>query len=170
MISSQEKISQVMQPSNILRLRRVNEVKNNSVIVTTSETASLLEVSQLMSEYKVNSVIITQKRKLKTQKTEIEEPIGLIVKDDIIQAYFLDMNLAKIPVQKVMKTELNFLQLTDSLWDAHKKMLQEQVQILIVCSQQGELLGRINQTNLLQLLDPTEMFRLVRKNVSLWKS
>ena len=162
-IVTPEKISQVMQPSNILRLRRVNEVKNNSVIVTTSETASLLEVSQLMSEYKVNSVIITQKRKLKTQKTEIEEPIGLIVKDDIIQAYFLDMNLAKIPVQKVMKTELNFLQLTDSLWDAHKKMLQEQVQILIVCSQQGELLGRINQTNLLQLLDPTEMFRLVRK-------
>ncbi|MCL2932637.1 MAG: CBS domain-containing protein [Trichodesmium sp. MAG_R03] len=158
-----EKIRQVLQPSNILRLRRVNEVKNNSVTVTISETASLLEVSQLMLEYKVNSVIITQKRKLQTQKTEIEEPIGIIVKDDIVQAYFLNMDLTKIPVQKVMKTELNFLKSTDSLWDAHKKMLQEQVQILIVCSKQKELLGTINQTNLLQLLDPTEMFRLVRK-------
>lgn len=158
-----EKIRQVLQPSNILRLRRINEVKNDCVTVTSFKTASLLKVSQLMSEYKVNSVIITQKRKLQTQKTEIEEPIGIVTKDNIVQAYFLNMDLAKIPVQKVMKTELNFLNSTDSLWDAHKKMLHEQVQILVVCSKQGELLGTVNQTNLLQVLDPTVMFGLVRK-------
>ena len=158
-----EKIRQVLQPSNILRLRRINEVKNDCVTVTSLKTASLLKVSQLMSEYKVSSVIITQKRKLQTQKTEIEEPIGIVTKDNIVQAYFLNMDLAKIPVQKVMKTELNFLNSTDSLWDAHKKMLHEQVQILVVCSKQGELLGTVNQTNLLQVLDPTVMFGLVRK-------
>jgi signal transduction histidine kinase/CBS domain-containing protein len=158
-----EKIRQVLQPSNILRLRRINEVKNDCVTVTSFKTASLLKVSQLMSEYKVSSVIITQKRKLQTQKTEIEEPIGIVTKDNIVQAYFLNMDLAKIPVQKVMKTELNFLNSTDSLWDAHKKMLQEQVQILVVRSKQGELLGTVNQTNLLQVLDPTVMFGLVRK-------
>ena len=158
-----EKIRQVLQPSNILRLRRINEVKNDCVTVTSFKTASLLKVSQLMSEYKVSSVIITQKRKLQTQKTEIEEPIGIVTKDNIVQAYFLNMDLAKIPVQKVMKTELNFLNSTDSLWDAHKKMLQEQVQIVVVCSKQGELLGTVNQTNLLQVLDPTVMFGLVRK-------
>ncbi len=158
-----EKIRQVLQPSNILRLRRINEVKNDCVTVTSFKTASLLKVSQLMSEYKVSSVIITQKRKLQTQKTEIEEPIGIVTKDHIVQAYFLNMDLAKIPVQKVMKTELNFLNSTDSLWDAHKKMLHEQVQILVVCSKQGELLGTVNQTNLLQVLDPTVMFGLVRK-------
>ena len=158
-----EKIRQVLQPSNILRLRRINEVKNDCVTVTSLKTASLLKVSQLMSEYKVSSVIITQKRKLQTQKTEIEEPIGIVTKDNIVQAYFLNMDLAKIPVQKVMKTELNFLNSTDSLWDAHKKMLQEQVQIVVVCSKQGELLGTVNQTNLLQVLDPTVMFGLVRK-------
>lgn len=158
-----EKIRQVLQPSNILRLRRINEVKNDCVTVTSFKTASLLKVSQLMSEYKVSSVIITQKRKLQTQKTEIEEPIGIVTKDHIVQAYFLNMDLAKIPVQKVMKTELNFLNSTDSLWDAHKKMLQEQVQILVVRSKQGELLGTVNQTNLLQVLDPTVMFGLVRK-------
>lgn len=158
-----EKIRQVLQPSNILRLRRINEVKNDCVTVTSFKTASLLKVSQLMSEYKVSSVIIKQKRKLQTQKTEIEEPIGIVTKDHIVQAYFLNMDLAKIPVQKVMKTELNFLNSTDSLWDAHKKMLHEQVQILVVCSKQGELLGTVNQTNLLQVLDPTVMFGLVRK-------
>lgn len=42
-------------------------------------------------------------------------------------------------------------------------MLHEQVQILVVCSKQGELLGTVNQTNLLQVLDPTVMFGLVRK-------
>ncbi|NEQ41722.1 MAG: CBS domain-containing protein [Okeania sp. SIO3I5] len=162
-ILTPEKIRQVLQPSNILRLRRVNEVRNDTVTVTISGTASLLQVSQLMSQKKVNSVIITQKRKLKIQKTEIETPIGIIGNDDIVQAYFLDIDLAKTPVQKVMKTELNCLRPTDSLWDAHKKMLQEEVQLLIVCSKQGELLGTVNQTSLLQVLDPTVMFGLVRK-------
>ncbi len=156
-----EKIRQVLQPSNILRLRRVNEVKNDSVTVTIPGTASLLKVSQLMAENKVNSVIITQKKKVQTQS--IEKPLGIIANDDIAQAYFLDMDLGKIPVKKVMKTQMNFLQSSDSLWNAHKKMLQEQVQILIVCSKQGELLGTVNQTSLLQVLDPTVMFGLVRE-------
>ncbi len=155
-----EKIRQVLQPSNILRLRRVNEVKNDSVTVTIPGTASLLKVSQLMAEKKVKSVIITQKKKVQTQS--IEKPVGIIANDEIAQAYFLDMDLAKIPVKKVMKTQMNFLQPTDSLWNAHKKMLQAQVQILIVCSTQGELLGTVNQTSLLQVLDPTVMFGLVR--------
>ncbi|MGD1807490.1 CBS domain-containing protein [Dapis sp. BLCC M126] len=156
-----EKIRQVLQPSNMLRSRRVNEVKNDSVTVTISGTASLLKVSQLMAENKVNSVIITQKKKVQTQS--IEKPIGIIANDEIAQAYFIDMDLAKVPVKKVMKTQMNFLQPTDSLWDAHKKMLQAQVQLLIVCSEQGELLGTVNQTSLLQVLDPTVMFGLVRK-------
>ena len=89
-----EKIRQVLQPSNILRLRRVNEVKNDSVTVTIPGTASLLKVSQLMAENKVNSVIITQKKKVQTQS--IEKPLGIIANDDIAQAYFLDMDLGKI--------------------------------------------------------------------------
>ncbi len=156
-----EKIRQVLQPSNILRLRRVNEVKNDSVTVTIPETASLLKVSQLMVEKKVNSVIITQKKKVQTKS--IEKPVGIISNDDIAQAYFIDIDLAKIPVKKVMKTQMNFLQLTDSLWNAHKKMLQEQVQILIICGKQEELIGTVNQTSLLQALDPTVMFGLVGK-------
>ena len=158
-----EKIRQVLQPSNILRLRRVNEIKNDCVTVTISATESLLQVSKLMSEYKVNNVIITQKKKLKTQNKKIEEPIGIVTQDDILQAYFLNMDLAKIPVKTIMDTELNFVKSTNSLWDAQKKMLQEQVQVLLVCSQQGELLGTVNQANLLQVVDPTVMFGLVKK-------
>ncbi|NET44235.1 CBS domain-containing protein [Okeania sp. SIO2B3] len=158
-----ERIRQVLQPSNILSSKKVNEVKNDSVSVTTPETSSLLKISQLMSDRQVNSVIVTQKKKHKTQKTEIEKPVGIITTDDIAQAYFINMNLATTPVKKVMKMPLNFLKQTDSLWDAHKKMLQEQVQILIVCGKQGEFLGTVNQASLLQVLDPTVMFGLVRK-------
>ncbi|NEO54880.1 MAG: CBS domain-containing protein [Okeania sp. SIO3B5] len=162
-IVTPEGIRQVLQPSNILRLRSVNEVKNDSVAVTTPETTSLLEVSQLMANQKVNSVIVTQKKKSKTQRTEIEKPVGIITTDDIAQAYFINISLAATPVKKVMKMPINSLKQTDSLWDAHKKMLQEQVQILIVCGKQGEFLGTVNQASLLQVLDPTVMFGLVRK-------
>lgn len=162
-IVTPEGIRQVLQPSNILRLRSVNEVKNDSFTVITPETTSLLEASQLMSDKQVNSVIVTQKKKNKTQKTEIEKPVGIITTDDIALAYFINLSLAKTPVKKVMKMPLNSLKQTDSLWDAHKKMLQEQAQILIVCGKQGEFLGTVNQASLLQVLDPTVMFGLVRK-------
>ncbi|NET78698.1 MULTISPECIES: CBS domain-containing protein [Okeania] len=158
-----ERIRQVLQPSNILSSRRVNEVKNDSFTVTTPETASLLEVSKLMSDQQVNSVIVTQNKKNKTQRTEIDKPVGIITTDDIAQGYYINMSLATTPVKKVMKTPLNCLKQTDSLWDAHKKMLHEQVEILIVCGKQGEFLGTVNQTSLLQVLDPTVMFGLVRK-------
>ena len=158
-----ERIRQVLQPSNILRSRRVNEVKNDSVAVTAPEMTSLLKISQLMSDQQVSSVIVTQKKKHKTQKIEIEKPVGIITTDDIAQAYFINMSLATIPVKKVMKKSLNSLKQTDSLWDAHKKMLEEQVQILIVCGKQGEFLGTVNQASLLQVLDPTVMFGLVRQ-------
>ncbi|WP_202224208.1 CBS domain-containing protein [Okeania sp. KiyG1] len=158
-----ERIRQVLQPSNILRLRSVNEVKNDSIAVTTPGTTSLLKVSQLMSDKQVNSVIVTHKKKSKTQRTEIEKPVGIITTDDIAQAYFINLSLATTPVKKVMKEPINSLKQTDSLWDAHKKMLQDQVQILIVCGKQGEFLGTVNQASLLQVLDPTVMFGLVRK-------
>ena len=162
-IVTPERIRKVLQPSNILKLRRVSEVNNDTVTVTAPETASLLQVSQMMSEQQIGGVIITKKKKVKTQKNEIEKPVGIITNDLLVQAYFIDMDLATVPVKKVMKIPLNCLKKTDSLWDAHKKMLQEQVSVLIVCSQQGELLGTVNQTNLLQVLDPTVMFGLVRK-------
>ncbi|MDY7002979.1 MAG: CBS domain-containing protein [Cyanobacteriota bacterium] len=158
-----ERIRQVLQPSNILRSRRVNEVKNDSVAVTAPEMTSLLKISQLMSDRQVSSVIVTQKKKQKTQKIEIEKPVGIITTDDVAQAYFINMNLATTPVKKVMKMPVNSLKQTDSLWDAHKKMLEEQVQILIVCGKQGEFLGTVNQASLLQVLDPTVMFGLVRQ-------
>ncbi|MGB3507922.1 MAG: CBS domain-containing protein [Microcoleaceae cyanobacterium] len=158
-----ERIRQVLQPSNTLRIRRVNEVKNDIVAVTASGKASLLKISKLMSEQQVSCVLITETKKLKTQKTSLEKPIGTIATDDIVQAYFLEMDLAQTPVKKVMKTPLNCLSPTDSLWDAHKQMLNDRVQLLAVCGTQGELQGIVHQTSLLQVLDPTVMFRLVQQ-------
>lgn len=158
-----ERIRQVLQPSNILRLRRVNEVKNDTVVVTAPGKASLWEISKLMTEKQVSCVVITEKKKLKTQKTSIEKPIGIITTDDIVQAYFIKIDLAQTPVNKVMRTSLNCLNPTDSLWDAHKRMLKDQVQILAVCGKEGELEGIVHQTSLLEVLDPTVMFKLVRE-------
>ncbi|MDJ0556058.1 MAG: CBS domain-containing protein [Microcoleaceae cyanobacterium MO_207.B10] len=158
-----ERIRQVLQPSNILRLRRVNEVKNDIPAVTTPKTSSLLKISKLMSEQQLSCLVITEEKKLKTQKTSIEKPVGLITTDDIVQSYFIDLDFAQTPVTKIMKTTLNCLKPTDSLWDAHQKMLKDQVQILVVCGRQGELQGIVHQTSLLQVLDPTVMFSMVRK-------
>ncbi|MCZ0900079.1 CBS domain-containing protein, partial [Microcoleus sp. HI-ES] len=91
------------------------------------------------------------------------QPLGIITEYDIVQAQFLELNFQQTPAQKVMRTPLQFLQPSDSLWTAHKEMDQQQVQRLVVCGGRGELLGIITQTSLLRVLDPTEMYRVVKQ-------
>ncbi|MGL5059471.1 MAG: GAF domain-containing protein, partial [Microcoleus sp.] len=80
-----------------------------------------------------------------------------------VQAQFLELDFENTSALKVMRTPLQFLKPSDSLWTAHKQMQQQQVQRLVVCGGRGELLGIITQTSLLRVLDPTEMYRVVKQ-------
>ena len=91
------------------------------------------------------------------------QPLGILTEYDIVQAQFLELKFEQTPAQKVMRTPLQFLQPSDSLWTAHKEMQQQQVQRLVVCGGRGEMLGIITQTSLLRVLDPTEMYRVVKQ-------
>ncbi|MBD1826649.1 CBS domain-containing protein [Microcoleus vaginatus GB1-A2] len=170
-VLTRERIRQVLQPSNILKLRRVAELMTTPI--TAPHTASLQSITELMSEHQVSCVVITKNKELKMEKPKDEytsifhysfhQPLGIITEYDIVQAQFLELNFEQTPAQKVMRTPLQFLQPSDSLWTAHKEMQQQQVQRLVVCGGRGELLGIITQTSLLRVLDPTEMYRVVKQ-------
>ena len=170
-VLTRERIRQVLQPSNILKLRRVAELMTEPI--TAPHTSSLLAIAQLMSEHQVSCVVITKNKELtmekpKTDHTSIfhysfHEPLGIITEYDIVQAQFLELDFQQISAQKVMITPLQLLKPSDSLWTAHKQMQQQQVQRLVVCGGRGELLGIITQTSLLRVLDPTEMYRVVKQ-------
>ncbi|MBW3585620.1 MAG: CBS domain-containing protein, partial [Cyanobacteria bacterium 0813] len=170
-VLTRERIRQVLQPSNILKLRRVAELMTTPI--TAPHTASLQRITELMSEHQVSCVVITKNKELKMEKPKDEytsifhysfhQPLGILTEYDIVQAQFLELNFEQTPAQKVMRTPLQFLQPSDSLWTAHKEMQQQQVQRLVVCGGRGELLGIITQTSLLRVLDPTEMYRVVKQ-------
>jgi signal transduction histidine kinase/CBS domain-containing protein len=174
-----QKIRMVLQPSNILKLRRVTEVM--TAAVTAPITSSLLYVSQLMFEHQTDCVVITtvEKKQIHKPKDHLissvvqyscQKPVGLITAREVVRALFANQDLGATSVEKVMRSlqpstisSTDFLKPQDSLWIAHRQMLQQQMQLLVVVGEQGELQGVITQNSLLRVLDPTEMHRVVKK-------
>ncbi len=152
-----ERIRRVLQPSNILRLRRVGDEMTTQV-VTAPVTTSALSLAQMMAAHQASCVVIFQTG---TQKKLT--PIGLVTEQDIVEAQFLELDLTVTPATTVMGTLSFYLKANDSLWMAHQEMQKQQVQRLVVCGDEGELLGIITQVSLLRMLDPTEMYRVVRQ-------
>ncbi|WP_413167037.1 CBS domain-containing protein [Capilliphycus salinus ALCB114379] len=152
-----ERIRRVLQPSNILRLRRVGDEVTRQT-VTAPKTASLLSLAQMMSAHQASCVVIYQSSR-KKQLT----PVGIVTAFDIVQAQYLELDLSRMTAEMLLTGSSFFsLKSGDSLWVAHQEMQQQQVQRLIVCGEEGQLIGIISQMSLLRMLDPTEMYRVVR--------
>ena len=170
-VLTKEMIRQVLQPSNILKLRRVTELM--TMPISAPQEASLLSIAQLMSDHQASCLVITQSKELKMEKPKdnrtsicyysFQKPRGIITEYDLVQAQFLELDFENLPASTVMRSSLSSLKPSDSLWVAHKEMQQQQAQRLVVCGSRGELLGLITQTSLLQVLDPTEMYRAVKQ-------
>ncbi len=152
-----ERIRRVLQPSNILRLRRVGD-EITTQVVTAPVTTSVLSLAQMMAAHQVSCVII-----FKTGEKKKLTPVGLVTEQDIVEAQFLELDLGITQAATVMRTLSFYLRPNDSLWIAHQEMQKQQVQRLVVCGDEGELLGIISQVSLLRMLDPTEMYRVVKQ-------
>lgn len=151
-----ESIRQAMlQPANILKMRRVAEVMTTQVIQA-PVTASVKNLAQLMAQHRVSCVVITTE-KISPGTSPFPMPIGIVTERDLVEFQALDINLSQTIAQTVMSTPVFSLKLEDSLWVAHQEMQQRLVRRLVVTGERGELLGIVTQSNLLQVLDPMEM-------------
>ncbi|MCT7980807.1 CBS domain-containing protein [Laspinema olomoucense] len=177
-------IRKVLQPVNLLKARSVLEVMIRGV-VTAPPTASLLSLAELMSRHKVSCVVITQMPDTlnpnlpegSVQGVPISPPksdpqaenfreiralaVGMVTERDLVQFHALDLDLNNTSAAMVMSQPLFSLKPHDSLWNAHQIMKQWSVRRLVVVSEQGELLGIVTQSTLLQAFDPMEMYRVI---------
>ncbi|MFB2976758.1 PAS domain S-box protein [Microseira sp. BLCC-F43] len=149
-------IRQVLQPVNLLKVRRVREVMTTGVIAAPA-TASVLSLAQLMAERGVSCVVITEA----AENTLDQLPIGIVTERDLVQFLTLELNLAETMAQKVMSAPLFCLNKEDSLWVANQEMEKRHVRRLVVVGEQGELLGIVTQTSWLQVLEPQEMTGII---------
>ncbi|HIK27621.1 MAG: EAL domain-containing protein [Oscillatoriaceae bacterium SKW80] len=157
-IVTPETIRQAMlQPANILKMRRVAEVMNANVIQA-PPNASVMSLAQLMTTHCVSCVVIVEKREEWGSKDHpLSLPVGMVTERDIVQFRALELDLKQLQAKDVMSTPLFCLSPEDSLWIAHQQMQQRYVQRLVVAGSRGELLGIVTQSSLLQVLDPMEM-------------
>ncbi len=88
-------------------------------------------------------------------------PVGIVTERDIVQFQALELDLTRMLARDVMSTPLFSLLPSDSLWLAHQEMQQRQVRRLIVTGNQGELVGIVSQTSLLQVLNPADMYGVI---------
>jgi len=185
-IVTHESIRKALQPVNLLtRLRCVQDVMTTTVIHA-PVTTSVLKLAQLMTEHQVSCVVITQVRESEIQSRQQDTltpteystpltkaacpcpmvsqsliPVGIVTERDIVQFQALELDLSRLNAQEVMSTPLFCLGSSDSLWLAHEKMQQHRVRRLVVRGTQGELVGIVSQTSLLQVLNPVEMYGVI---------
>lgn len=152
-----DSIRAYLQPSDLLQLRRVEDVMVTSVIQA-KPNASVLDVALLMSDYRVSCVVIVEEKNAGASPI----PVGIITERDIVQFQALGLEFSAISAQTVMSTPLLCLYPEDSLWEAHQQMLSRRVQRLVVVDTQGKLVGIVTQTSLLQTLNPMEMYQVIQ--------
>ena len=157
-----------MQPANLLtRLWSVGDVMSSQVIHAPM-TTSVLNLAQLMAEYRVSCVVVTKIEEKNTldighQLQNYIVPVGIVTEGDIVQFQALELNLSQMQAQEVMSTPLFCLSPSDSLWIAHQQMQQRHVRRLVITGTQGELLGIVSQTSLLKVLGATEMYGVIEE-------
>lgn len=152
-----ESLQQTSRPVDLLRLRLVAEVMTTKVICATPDS-SMLAIAQLMTKHQVSCIVIVQEQD--QEPTRLTMPIGIITERDIVQFQALNLDLETCRVACVMSTPVFSVRPTDSLLVVQQIMMQQFIRRLAVTGPQGELLGIVTQSSLLQTLNPLELYTL----------
>lgn len=166
-------LCRLLQPTLLLRLKRVRDVMTEPVIHAFAHT-SLLELAQQMAQHRVNYVVIVAPRLSNLSHLSASSsarqpllPIGIITASQIIQAQILKQDLSQVQAQFVMVQPVITLQPEDSLCVAHERMQQVEcsgepsIELLIVLNPSGELAGVVTPTHLLSVFNSTELCQTI---------
>ncbi len=168
-----ESLRQSSRPIDLLRLRSVKGVMSTNVVCAKPDSA-MLEVARLMTEHRVSSVVIVEEQltqeqpaekqpaqePLDNQQSTIEIPIGIVTERDVVQFQALGLALETCDANAVMSTPVFSVNLEDSLLVVQQLMDKRFIRRLVVAGSQGELLGIVTQSSILQALNPIELYKL----------
>ncbi|QIR40957.1 CBS domain-containing protein [Tolypothrix sp. PCC 7910] len=152
-----ESLRQSSRTVNLLRLRLAFEVMTREVICAAPDS-SILAIAQLMTAHRVSSVMIVQPGG--SEDAPLKIAVGIVTERDIVQFHSLGMNLETCLAHMVMSTPIFAVKPEDSLLVVQQMMEQRLIRRLAVTGEQGELLGIVTQTSLLQALNPLELYKL----------
>jgi len=153
-----ETLRLTFRPVDLLRLRLVAEVMTSKVICA-APFISMLGIAQLMADHRISSVVIVQDQ-AGNQEEILQIPLGIVTERDLVQFQALNLNIELYQAQDLMSKPMFSVTPTDSLLVVQQIMKQRLIRRLAVTGSQGELLGIVTQTSLLQVLNPFELYKL----------
>ncbi|MGA9377777.1 MAG: PAS domain S-box protein, partial [Phormidium sp.] len=145
-----------LQPSDLLRLRRVKEVVVRQVTYA-PPNCSLFQIVRLMAQEKISCVVIAQ-----TDNAGIVLPVGIITERDIVRFHTLEFDFYQTQSAMVMSTPLLPISPEDTLLQAYQFMNRHQVRRLVVCDEKGSLEGILSQRSILQAMNPAEAYTVIQ--------
>ncbi|MFB2833274.1 PAS domain S-box protein [Floridanema evergladense] len=149
-------LREALQPSDLLRLRRVKEVLMRQVIYA-PPNCSLFQIVRLMAQEKISCVVIAE-----TEKAGIVLPLGIITERDIVRFHTLELDFYQTQAAMVMSTPLLPISPEDSLLQAYQLMNRHRVRRLVVCDEKGNLMGILTQRSILQAMNPAEAYSVIQ--------
>ncbi|WP_051050396.1 EAL domain-containing protein [Fortiea contorta] len=153
-----ESLQHLSRPIDLLHLRLVAEVMTSRVI-SAAPDVSMLSITRLMAEHRVSSVVLTEQ--FPAAGNILQIPVGIVTERDIVQFQALELDFEHQTAQSVMSTPVFSASPDNSLWLVQQVMQQYLVKRIVVVGTQGELLGIVTQTSILQVLNPLELTNLV---------
>ena len=151
-----ESLRATLKPTDLLQMGRVADIMAKTVTTATPET-SAFNVAQLMAAQRRSCVVIC------TQETGfLQIPIGIITERDILKFAAQNIDLAQTKAETVMTSPLLAVPSDATLWEANQRMQQHRIRRLVVVDEGGYLAGIVTQTNLLQALDPAQIYATVK--------
>lgn len=150
-VLSLETIRAAVQLDELLKSRSLVEVMASSTLQAPA-TASVLDLAHLMTAEKSNCVVLTVTTESRTQ------PIGMLLAQDIIQLQRLEMEMAEIEAQTVMRANLPQFSTEETALVAYWEMQQQKTYHSVVVDRVGNLVGLVDFTRFLATLD-VEMMR-----------
>jgi PAS domain S-box-containing protein len=153
-----ESLRQLARPVDLLRLRLASDVMMANVVCAEPST-SMLAITQSMAERRVGSVLIVEAQ-IDPEGNPLQIPLGITTERDIVQFQSLGLQLENVEVQMVMSAPVFTVRPNDTLMLVQQIMEQRSIRRLVVTGDQGELLGIVTQTSLLNALNPLELYSL----------
>ncbi|MGE5658643.1 MAG: CBS domain-containing protein [Actinomycetota bacterium] len=152
-----ESLLKTLKPAESLQIRQVADMMTSATIAFPS-TTSLFQIAQQMATQGTNCAVICSPSNFANAIARYKppKPIGIITEREILKCKASGLNLAQTPARAAMKSPV-LVAVHTPLWQAERLMEQYHLQSLIVVDPAGHLAGIINQSTILQALDPAQM-------------
>ncbi|UZQ56074.1 PAS domain S-box protein [Trichothermofontia sichuanensis B231] len=183
-VITQESLGGLAQALEVLQLRTVSEVMLTDRVWASPRT-SLLTIAQRLAEHSISAIVIAAptatagraepsavskagtdvSRWLPNasppdQKLDLLFPVGIVTARDLMQCQAQALDLTAYTAEQVMSTSLLTVQPEASLGAVQQLLIQHQSQQAVVIGPQGEWMGLVTQSCLLQTLTPLALYQL----------